>query len=433
MSQLYSWKKKILVGFLISFLLVISVTLSCGAQKKITVWLYPDESDAVNYPQIISEFEKEYPDIRIDAQMVPWEGHVEKYTTAIAAGTTPDVGYTYPSLYKQWAVYGKLYPLDEFLGGKLAKDNLALANAYTYKGKLHAMPFIGDCRPLFYNKDMFTKAGVEFPSKKKPISIERFLEISKKLTKDFDGDGQIDQYAWAWAGVPTASGADNVWPIFWAAGADMIIEEENRFGFNTPEGKEALQFIVDFERKYKLSPSGVVGMRLDEIATLFTGQRTAMYNTSGGSFLVSLRDFPELDYGTGLMPKWRSKYCTYGVMDALVIFSSTKYPEAAWKWIKFLMQDKYAKRISRVMGQASGRIDIGNVTEARNPAEEEVLEVMKRQWNWARIHDTHPAVQELFEITLSQIGAARLGQKSVEKALADAEKKANEVLKEYEE
>lgn len=110
MSQLSSLKERGLAGFVVLFVLIVSVTLSCGAQKKITVWSYPDESDAVNYPQIISEFEKEYPDIRIDAQMVPWEGHVEKYTIAIAAGTTPDVGYTYPSLYKQWAVHGKLYP-----------------------------------------------------------------------------------------------------------------------------------------------------------------------------------------------------------------------------------------------------------------------------------------------------------------------------------
>ena len=433
MSQLSSLKGRGLVGFVVLFVLVVGVTFSCGAQKKITVWVYPDMTEEMNYPQIISEFEKEYPDIRIDAQVVPWEGHVEKYTTAIAAGTTPDVGYTYPSLYKQWAVHGKLYPLDEFLGGKLVKDNLALANAYTYKGKLYAMPFRGDCRPLFYNKDMFAKVGAEFPSGKEPISYEKFLQISKKLARDFDGDGEIDQYAWAWAGVPTASVADNVWPVFWAAGADMIIEEDNRYGFNSPEGRKALQFIVDFERKYKLSPPGMVGMKLSEVQTLFTSQRTAMYSTAGGTFIIELRDFSELDYGTGLMPGWEGKYNTYGVVDALVIFSTTRHLEAAWKWVKFLMQDKYAKKASDLMGSSSGRIDIGNVMKARNSAEEEALEVMKRQWNWGRCHDTHAAVQQLFEVTLSEIGAARLGQKSVEEALADVEKKANEVLRGYKE
>jgi len=419
-----------LVSFLALFVWVVGATSYCVAQERVTVWLYPNEADKINYPEIISEFEKEYPDIKIDAQVVSWEGHVEKYTTAIAAGATPDVGYTYPSLYVPWAKYGKLCPLDGLLGGKLTKDNLALADVYTHEGKLYAMPFLGNDRPLYFNKDMFIKVGVKFPSGKEPISYEKFLAISKKLTKDFDGDGQVDQYAWAWPGTPRPHEADYVWPIFWAAGADMIIEAENKYGFNTPEGRDALQFIVDFEGKYKLSPPGTVGMKIDDMQTLFTSQRIAMLNTSPQ--IIGFRDFPELNYGTALMPKMRSEYCSYGVMDALVMFSTTKHPEAAGKWIKFLMRDKYAERISRIAGNPFGRKDIGLTTEPRNSAEEEMIEVLKRQWDWCRCHDTHPAVQQLFEITLSEIGAARLGQKSVEKALADAEKKANEVLQEYE-
>ncbi len=289
---------------------------------------------------------------------------------------------------------------------------------------MNALPFLAGNYNLFVNRDMFEEAGINLPGDVKPITYADFLEISKKLTKE------PDQYGWAWPGVPEPATANWVFPIFWSTGARLVNEEDNTFGFSGPEARKALQFLVDYETKYKLSPAGTVGMKHDQVQNLFLSQKTAIWE--GGSMMY-FRDLPEMNWWSALMPVWDDETtgATYGTADALLMFSNTKYPADAWRWLEFVMRDKYARRLSVVVGAPSARIDIGNVSETINEAEEHYQEVIKRQWEWSIPMSLHPATSELYEIFLSEVQAARLGTKTVEEALADAEKRGNEAIARY--
>ena len=48
---------------------------------------------------------------------------------------------------------------------------------------------------LYYNKEMFTNAGLN--PNKLPESWQEFIEYAKKLTKDLDADGKPEQYGFA--------------------------------------------------------------------------------------------------------------------------------------------------------------------------------------------------------------------------------------------
>ena len=72
--------------------------------------------------------------------------------------------------------------------GRYQYDGKVLA-----KGDQYALPKDIGPSVLYYNKDLFKKAGVEFPSSEKPMTFEELLALSQKLTKK-DTAGKITQY-----------------------------------------------------------------------------------------------------------------------------------------------------------------------------------------------------------------------------------------------
>jgi len=68
----------------------------------------------------------------------------------------------------------------------------------TVDGKLIALPWFGDVRPLIYRKDLLQAAGVPEPTGS--WTWDEFLTYAKKLTRDLNGDGIIDQYGFGTSG-----------------------------------------------------------------------------------------------------------------------------------------------------------------------------------------------------------------------------------------
>ncbi|MCS6734609.1 extracellular solute-binding protein, partial [Proteus terrae] len=62
-------------------------------------------------------------------------------------------------------------------------------------GALYGLPKDVGPFALGYNKDMFKEAGIDLPDTDTPYTWDEFVEVSKQLTKDSDGDGNLDQWA----------------------------------------------------------------------------------------------------------------------------------------------------------------------------------------------------------------------------------------------
>lgn len=67
-----------------------------------------------------------------------------------------------------------------------------------FKGQLVAIPWFTDCRALFYRKDLLAAEGIPEPTTS--WTWDQFLTYAKKLTKDLNGDGIIDQYGFGTSG-----------------------------------------------------------------------------------------------------------------------------------------------------------------------------------------------------------------------------------------
>lgn len=194
--------------------------------------------------ELIDAFHDLYPNIKLDPQTTPGTGgyatqDVAKLLAAIAAGTPPDITTLDRFTAAQFAARGALTSLDEYIEA----SNLNLDQFYdyavdeiTFDNQVWALPTSIDCRLLYWNKDLFAKAGLD--PETPPNTWEQLLEYSEILTiKDEQGNfeqiGFIPNYGNSWLYL---YGFQN--------GGKFLSDDGKTALLNAPEIVEALEFMV---------------------------------------------------------------------------------------------------------------------------------------------------------------------------------------------
>ncbi|MEH6993270.1 sugar ABC transporter substrate-binding protein [Neobacillus drentensis] len=264
-------------------LLIISTILSGCASKESTSGKTKDGKTAITfmfrgqpkeleaYTATVKRFEKSHPDVKVTLVQVAPDQYDTKLKAAIAGKKIPDVFFYNPAQVKAYVNSGVLKDITEFVEGSedVKIDDIWEKGIAKYRfdgetlgeGAIYGLP--KDLGPfaLGYNKTMFEEAGIPLPDKDKPYSLEQFIEVAQKLTKDKNGDGKNDQFG---------AGFNIQWalqPIAWSNGADWIDETGTKVTIDTPEFAEAVQWFADQQNKYEITPS------IAEAQTLDTYQR----------------------------------------------------------------------------------------------------------------------------------------------------------------
>ncbi|MBI4971149.1 MAG: sugar ABC transporter substrate-binding protein [Candidatus Omnitrophica bacterium] len=306
---------------------------------KVAFWGSPEEIEIIT--NSINGWQQAHPNIHVRFEHTPFGGYVSKILTRIAGGAAPDVICTEVNYFVSFASKGVLENLNPYIEKDKEFSKAAffpeVLDRFTVNGKLLAIP--RDTAPfacVFYNKEMFDKAGVPYPTD--DWTWEEFLDKAKKLTKE--SKGRITQYGfygWAWKNFIYGNGGalvDNV-----AKPTKTLIDQ--------PESIEGLQFYVDLINKYKVMPTPValtnMGMGID---VMFASGKLAMF-LSGVWETPALRQrnfkwdiamFPKNAKGVRKFGTGGSGYC---------ILKSSKHKDAAWEVIKALTGAEGQKELAK--------------------------------------------------------------------------------------
>jgi multiple sugar transport system substrate-binding protein len=157
------------------------------ATGDITFWHFFTEREAEAIDGVVKDFEKSHPKIKVKVQSGQDDS---KVTQAIAGGKGPDVGLSYSTdIVGKFCSSGAWRDLNPYIQrDKVDLDKLnARTKEYTaFDGKQCSMPFLADSYGIYYNKQMFTDAGLAGP----PKTLDQLSEYAKKLTKK-NPDGSI--------------------------------------------------------------------------------------------------------------------------------------------------------------------------------------------------------------------------------------------------
>jgi multiple sugar transport system substrate-binding protein len=222
-------------------------------------------SDGAVFAEMLQQFSAANPDVCLNSEGYPWDIFFQKYPTAVAAGTPPDMVIFHAAEVNQIASEGLMTPLDDviFNDGTLNKAdfNESVINAISLNGQTMAVPFDNHGWLLWYNTKLVEDAGLD-PANL-PTNGEEFIQWAQQLTTDVNGkhpneEGFDKDNVDVWA-------IDYTWPRFtipttlWQFGGGVMNEDATQATLSSPESIAAVQFWHDLMYKYYVAPPAVPG------------------------------------------------------------------------------------------------------------------------------------------------------------------------------
>lgn len=282
-------KKVMLVALVLMFALSFMPD-NVVAQEDITItwWITPwrivtpdmdaDESpDGEQFADYVSrQFEEKHSNVNVEYQIVTHDGREEQATSAMFAGNPPNVYWEQGSPNPEWVEQGQLEPITDYLTEEDKEDFIDYTlDTGKFGDDYYMWPWNnsnnGMGSSLILNVERFEERGVSIPEDRS-WTMDEFLEAAQQLSYDSDGDGDIDRYA------ITLAADDTINMLGWLHrfGATLLNEDNTEFVLNSPEGVEALQFMVDMIHEYEVAPPGASGMGVYDAINMFHAGRTAM-------------------------------------------------------------------------------------------------------------------------------------------------------------
>ncbi len=327
--------------FLIVFFLFLSFA---AAQAQEITWMnYANDQERVIFQKLIDRFEAEHPGVKIKFLSVQQAEFGAKINASFSANEPPDIFYVGPESVRAYVDKNRLLDLEPYVNSAAGVNFSDLyENAlkkYRYdgetlgKGDIWALP--KDLGPFAfgYNADLFKKAGIPLPDKDKPYTFAEFLDVCRKLTRDTDGDGKIDQWG---------TSLDVNWSFVqfvWGNGADFLDESKKKVTITAPEFIEALRYFSDLTLKYKVTPTS------DESKN--TPPYARWCNGTLGFFPVAPWDlvaFANLPFQFDVIPwpvgKKENKTATWLGSVGYGVSSETRNPELAAEFALYLSANR---------------------------------------------------------------------------------------------
>ncbi len=313
-----------------------------------TGWGGTEEDEGVK--AAVKYYEENNPGMKVNWIQIP-ENYGEKVMAMVAAGTPPDTAFVYNTIFQQYAKDGLLMDITSNMKSDpvLGKPNYFIEPQETERctrdGKWYG---IGSCwvaPHIYYNADIFEKEGITPPSNdpEEAWTWDQFLEIARQLTIDVNGNHPGD----------SGFDRDNMerWAIQWPTwsiplhaaiasnGGHWLNQETGLIELDRPEATEALQKVADLMLVENVSPRGTAmeALGLTNTQMLETGKLAMAID---GSWALSWITKINATLGTAVCPMLKTPATD---MQAHIHspFAGTKYPDAAWKWIRFLGTEFY--------------------------------------------------------------------------------------------
>lgn len=327
--------KKIKTASLLLFFLNITLFSAAEAKSEKTVlsfWQLSGEEGLMR--SLLDDFERENPDIKVEMQVLSWAYGFDKIVTAIAAGNAPDVCELGSTWVPKFSSAGVLLDVTE--EAEKIKDQYLLWEPITYEGRIYGFPWLVGTRALFYNKDLFIKAGLD--PNKPPQTWSQLLEYSKKinaLDKGIYGFGIFVGESYSpW---------QQFLPFVWSNGGEVLSGDYKECLLNSPQVIEALDFYNKL-KEFSLRD------RQAEVDRAFSEGRVGTHISGAWNLLTFPLNNPKLNFGVALVPRSDSPagfHASFAGGEVLVINKKTPHIDAAIKLSKFIIREENSMKLVR--------------------------------------------------------------------------------------
>jgi len=294
--------------------------------------------------QMLEQFHASHPNVRVF--YTPDPDNLENVMLLdMQAGTAPDVFQGCCTHFPIWAQKGQLLDLRPYVEADLDQatiddwDPAQYRAFFTRDGRQYGLPKYHGALALYYNKDLFDEIGVDYPDA--AWTHDDYLTAMKRLTRDRDGDGQID----VWGSMLDVSWDRIQVHVNGWGGHFVDPDDPARCRMAEPEAMAAMEWI-----RARMWDDDVMASFPDvqNVTTrqAFIDGRVAMVE-DGSWALKDILTGADFRVGVAPFPAGSVRRATLATTDGFGIYAGTRNPDAAWELLKFLISKDYGRAMAR--------------------------------------------------------------------------------------
>jgi multiple sugar transport system substrate-binding protein len=367
---------------------------------------------------------KKYPDIKVKLETTTFANYWDKLQTQIASKTQADIVGMQAQRMPGFAARGALQPMKSQLDKNPSVDFKdffpVIEDALSYKDEVHALAY--DLGPplLYYNKSLFKRAGVQFPSSTEPMDWDEFKSTAKKLTDSSTRQfGYVQGFAFDW-----------VIPWIWSNGGDYMDEDASKSMLDSPQALEAMQFLSDLFHKDQVAAPITDLANLNFALERFSSGKIGMH-MDGPWQIVNIRSNAKFDFDIAPLPAGKAGSIAWAAGSGFGISKATKHADAVFKAISVITSRDSLQGLTRAGRGYPARQSAVPIFEAKAPPKHAavVQEILN-----SKIGETRPfratATWQETDLMLTQdlIPAIFLGNPGLEQAVQKVKPKFDSLL-----
>ncbi|MGZ4661315.1 MAG: extracellular solute-binding protein [Arthrobacter sp.] len=320
------------------------------AKGPIKIWYSNNEFEVKWGKDMVAAWNAAHPDQQVDAQEIPaGKSSEEVIGAAITAGNAPCLVFnTAPVAVPQFQKQGGLVALDSFPdGAQYIKDRTGdLADQYkSSDGKMYQLPWKSNPVVLFYNKDVFAKAGLD-PEKPKMGTQTEFLDTARTLVKS----GAVANAVWPSPASDFYQSWFDFYPFYAANSGGTTLIKDGKATFDSEQGK---QVATMFQTLYKENLASKEAYKGDSFAEGKAGMSLA------GPWAVAAYK-GKVNWGAVPVPGAQAQTTGSTFSDAknVAMYSACKNQGTAWEVMKFATSKEQDGKLLSASGQMPMRKDL---------------------------------------------------------------------------
>lgn len=319
----------------------------CGGQsgdaapagdRTLTVWIMEGTNpDSQPFFDELSAAFQQRTGATLDVQFMQWGAAKDRFTTAIAGQTTPDVAEVGTTWVAEFGDAGALADLGPRVQEAGLSDSLlpGLVEAGTLDGTLYGMPWYAGVRSIVYRTDVFAELGLA-----PPTTWDELVAVGQRIKQ-----GRPDL-------LPLPIAGDNefiVYPFLWGTGGQVATQNGDAWtsGVDSPQSRAGIQFYADLALQHGFSTPAAATWRETDLRDSFTKGQSAMIFSGSWTPKAIVEAAPDLQGKIGAFP---IPGPTGGLAPSVVggsvlsIFETSDDQDLAWQLVEMMGTGEFAAK-----------------------------------------------------------------------------------------
>ena len=395
---------------------------SGGGDRTLTVWIMEGTNpDAQPFVSELSAAFKQRTGATLDVQFVQWAGAHDKFVTAIAGGTTPDVAEVGTTWVGEFGDAGALVDIAPRVQEAGLTDGLVdgLVEAGTLGDALYGMPWYAGVRSVLYRTDVFDQLGL-----KPPTTWDELVAVGQRIK-----EARPDL-------LPLPIAGDDefvVYPFLWGAGGQIATQDGGKWtsGVDSPQSRAGIQFYADLAVKHGFSTPAAATWKGTDTRDAFTKGQAAMIFSGNWQPKAILEAAPDLQGKIGAFP---IPGPTGGLAPSVLggsllsIFETSKDQDLAWQLVQMMSTGEFAAKWAQESSYFPGTTAL--LDEAVRSPDPLVAPFARQMAESGRAVPITPAFGQIQgdKTIAAMMRSILTGEATVEQATSTAAAKMNEIF-----